>query len=64
MMLERGLQKRGATEQIWRSLLEAMPAEAALATLDGQDAFGQTAARHDALSQRVLMGWLAHAQGS
>ncbi|MGB1366482.1 MAG: hypothetical protein ACPG6Y_01010 [Candidatus Puniceispirillaceae bacterium] len=60
MMLERGLQKRGATEQIWRSLLEApMPAEAALATLDGQDAFGQTAARHDALVSASLWVGLA-----
>ena len=60
MMLERGLQKRGVTEQIWRSLLEApMPAEAALATLDGQDAFGQTAARHDALVSASLWVGLA-----
>ncbi len=60
MMLERGLQKRGPTEQIWRSLLEApMPAEAALATLDGQDAFGQTAARHDALVSASLWVGLA-----
>ena len=60
MMLERGLQKRGSTEQIWRSLLEApMPAEAALATLDGQDAFGQTAARHDALVSASLWVGLA-----
>lgn len=60
MMLERGLQKRGATEQIWRSLLQApMPAEAALATLDGQDAFGQTAARHDALVSASLWVGLA-----
>ena len=60
MMLERGLQKREPTEQIWRSLLEApMPAEAALATLDGQDAFGQTAARHDALVSASLWVGLA-----
>jgi len=60
MMLERGLQKRSSTEQIWRSLLEApMPAEAALATLDGQDAFGQTAARHDALVSASLWVGLA-----
>ena len=60
MMLERGLQKRGPTEQIWRSLLEApMPAEAALATLNGQDAFGQTAARHDALVSASLWVGLA-----
>jgi len=60
MMLERGLQKREPIEQIWRSLLEApMPAEAALATLDGQDAFGQTAARHDALVSASLWVGLA-----
>ena len=60
MMLERGLQGREPTEQIWRALLEApMPAEAALATLDGLDAQGRTDARHDPLASASLWVGLA-----
>lgn len=60
MMLERGLQGREPTEQIWRALIEApMPAEAALATLDGLDAQGRTNARHDPLASASLWVGLA-----
>ena len=60
MMLERGLQGREPTEQIWRALLEApMPAEAALATLDGLNAQGRTDARHDPLASASLWVGLA-----
>jgi len=60
MMLERGLQKQGGTEQVWRSLLSApMPAEAALATLDGLESAGLSARRHDQLASALLWVSLA-----
>lgn len=60
LMYERGLQEPSPTEQIWRALQTApMPAEAALATLDGLDAKGWSANRHDELASAALWVSLA-----
>ncbi len=61
MMLERSLQKTRAQPNksgapCWK--LRCRP-KRLLATLDGQDAFGQTAARHDALVSASLWVGLA-----
>ena len=62
-MLDRGLQTSAETEQVWRALVSApVPAEAALASLEGVQADGLSDLRKDGLESAFLWVGLANRQ--